>query len=230
MSALPAPDSSDPDSSAPDSSEADPLDPATSHPSERIRRGGGWEGRYQADDAPWDLGAAPPHLDDLVASLALRPLDVLIPGGGRGHDAVPWARAGHRVTVLDVAPTAIAQGRVVLAAHGVEVECVVGDLFDLPAGLVNAFDVVWEQTCFCAIDPAQRVAYVEAMAAALRPCGRLHGVLWEHGKEGGPPWSITPTVVQQALETCFDVERLERIPDWGKRRWNEFVVSARRRC
>ncbi len=191
--------------------------------------GGGWEDRYQAGDAPWDLGAAPPHLQALVDGLDAAALQVFIPGAGRGHDAVPWARAGHEVTALDIAPTAIAEGQAILAAQGVDITWVVGDLFDLPEAFEGAFDVVWEQTCFCAIHPDQRPAYAEAVANVLRPGGVLHGVLWQHGKDGGPPWNLTPDIARDIFGGLFEIESLEPIPDWGEARWNEFGLRARKR-
>ena len=185
-----------------------------------------WEGRYRADDAPWDLGRAPPSLEQLVASIEDRALRVFVPGAGRGHDALCWARAGHPVTALDLAPTAVEQGR---ALTGEPVAWVLGDLFALPPALRGAFDIVWEQTCLCALPPDRRFDYALAVASVLRPGGTFHGVLWEHGKEGGPPWSITEEIARDALGGAFEIERIERIPDWSKQRWNEFMIQARRR-
>jgi len=188
-----------------------------------------WEGHYKAGDAPWDLGRAPPCLEELVASIGEPGLRVFVPGAGRGHDAVCWARAGHAVTALDIAPTAVAEGRAVARAAGVEIDWVLGDLFALPADLEGAFDVVWEQTCLCALAPEQRAAYARAVARVLPPQGLLHGVLWEHGKEGGPPWNLTGRDAREVLDGAFEVLALQRIPDWSPQRWNEFTVRARRR-
>jgi SAM-dependent methyltransferase len=183
-----------------------------------------WEGRYRAGDAPWDLGRAPPCLEALVDALAGPRLRVFVPGAGRGHDARCWARAGHAVTALDIAPTAVAQGRVLT---GDLVTWIVGDLFALPRAMHGAFDVVWEQTCLCALPPERRADYARAVASVLRPGGVFHGVLWEHGKEGGPPWSITMDVARDVLGGALEIERMERIPDWSEQRWNEFTVRAR---
>jgi SAM-dependent methyltransferase len=187
-----------------------------------------WDGRYQAGDTPWNLGKAPPHLEALVASLAEPALRVFVPGAGHGHDAVAWARAGHAVTALDIAPGAIAAAREVMAAEGVTFDAVLGDLFALPEDFAGAFDIVWEQTCLCALPPERRGDYARAVASVLRPGGRFHAVLWEHGKEGGPPWSLTEDVAREVLEPGFEIDAIERIPDWGTQRWNEFTVRAAR--
>ena len=70
---------------------------------------------------------------------------------------------------------------------GLEIETLVADLFALPASMSSRFDAVWEQTCFCAVNPEQRAGYVDAMADVLKPSGMLYGLFWNHAMEGGPP-------------------------------------------
>ncbi len=185
-----------------------------------------WEGRYLTDDTPWNLGAAPPHLVALVERIADPSLSVFVPGAGHGHDAHAWARAGHAVTALDIAPSAVEAGR---ALTGDAVTWVEADLFALPSELEGAFDIVWEQTCLCALPSERRPEYAQAIASVLRPGGVLHAVLWEHGAEGGPPWNLTEAIAREVLEPRFEIAKVERIPDWGEQRWNEFTVEARLR-
>ena len=47
---------------------------------------------------------------------------------------------------------------------------------------------VLEHTCFCAIDPALRPAYITAIAELLEPRGWLLGLFWCHQESGGPPY------------------------------------------
>ena len=184
-----------------------------------------WEARWQAGDAPWDLGRAPPALEALAASCPA-PLRVFVPGAGRGHDAVAWARHGHGVTALDIAPTAVAEGRALAAEAGVEIEWLCGDLFDLPGHLHRQYDVVWEQTCFCAIEPARRPDYVAAVASLLGEGGTLRALLWNHGKGGGPPFDVAPEHARSALAAHFLVQRIDEVARWTAVRWDEFLVTA----
>src|SRR5688572_9491726 len=67
-----------------------------------------WEQRYQSQDMPWEKGAASPGLVDFLATHRDLPGEtVCVPGGGTGHDACEWAKAGFRVYGYDLAPSAV---------------------------------------------------------------------------------------------------------------------------
>jgi len=198
-----------------------------------------WENAYVTGTVPWDLGRAPPVLEarirEIVASREAAGDDaapgprVFVPGAGRGHDARAWLAAGGAVTALDIAPTAVAEGRALDAAEGVSMTWLEADLFDLPAELDGTFDIVWEQTCFCAIDPARRGEYVEVIARLLAPGGAWMGVVWEVGRPGGPPWSLTRADIEQHFAARFDFEVVRAVAPWTKQRWDELFVELRKR-
>ena len=62
-------------------------------------------------------------------------------GAGRGLNAFLFAERGARVTLLDLSPIALEQARTLFAGHGLEVETVQADVFDLPGELRGAVDV-----------------------------------------------------------------------------------------
>ena len=65
-----------------------------------------WESLYQAGDMRWEKGAPSPGLVDFLAAHPDLPgATVCVPGGGTGHDAGAWARAGFRVYGYDLAPS-----------------------------------------------------------------------------------------------------------------------------
>ena len=103
-----------------------------------------------------------------------RGLDVVDAGGGTGGFAVPLARAGHRVTVVDPSPDSLAALHRRAAEGGLDgrVTGVQGDLDDLPT-LVAAGSVdllLCHSVLEVVDDPAQALA---AAAGVLRPGGRL---------------------------------------------------------
>jgi SAM-dependent methyltransferase len=140
-------------------------------------------------------------------------LRVLVPGAGRAHDARAWARAGHRVTAVDFAPLAIEEARVLAEAEGVQVEFVRADVSALPTDWTGRFDVVWEQTCLCAIPPDLRKPYLAEVERVLEPSGRLIAVLWNHGKAEGPPYDMDVDTVMDALDGRFEVLERELVGD-----------------
>ncbi|MEM7146090.1 MAG: methyltransferase domain-containing protein [Verrucomicrobiota bacterium] len=172
-----------------------------------------WDGAYVAGEIPWDKGeAAPP----LVAHLEGNEVGgrVLVPGCGLGHDVRVLAGQGAAEVVgLDVSATAVKMADAV-GKSGTE-RYVLGDLFDLEEGMRGYFDWVFEHTCFCAIDPSMRNAYVEAVHEALKPGGKILGVFFldpydeEHQPGQGPPHGATV----EEIEGLFG-ERFELLESW----------------
>ena len=113
------------------------------------------------------------QLDELVAG-EWRPLDVVDLGGGTGGVAIPLAGRGHRVTVVDPSPDALAslERRAIDAGVTERIRGVQGDAADLgrlfPAGQADA--VVCHRVLEVVDAPAEALA---AMGEVLRPGGAL---------------------------------------------------------
>lgn len=154
-----------------------------------------WEQHYQEGETPWDKGLPSPGLADYLTKNEIGGR-VVVPGCGLGHDVRALAAAsGHpQVLGLDIAPSAVASAEKFPTVGSESFEK--GDWFNLDSALQGSFDWVWEHTCFCAIDPSMRSAYVDAVFAALKPGGRLLGVFYldpydeEHSAGEGPPHGI----------------------------------------
>jgi len=143
-----------------------------------------WDKRYQSDDTPWSLGMPSPPLcryidqhTDLLAS-------VLIPGAGDSSDAAYLHDRGYRdITICDISPSAIERSKSLMAGKE-GIRYITGDFFSLQ----GQYDLILEQTFFCAIDPALRPAYADKMANLLAEGGTLAGLLFAtpFEKEGPP--------------------------------------------
>ena len=169
-----------------------------------------WEQRYIEGNMPWEKGAAHPAL---IAFLKTNPVHdcVLVPGCGTGHDVRALAASADEVVGLDIAPSAIARAKAQPAVGGERYQ--LGDLFALPAKMRGAFDVVFEHTCFCAIDPSLRESYVAAVAGALKPDGHLLAIFYldpglDPG-ETGPPFGVT----REQLDAFFS-PRFKLLREW----------------
>ena len=113
---------------------------------------------------------------DQLAAAQGRPLDVLDVGGGTGGLAVPLAGLGHRVTVVDPSPDALAalERRVAETDLAGSVTGVQGELADLAAGAGAVVDgpvdvVLCHGVLEQVEDPAAAVA---GIAGVLRTGGR----------------------------------------------------------
>lgn len=181
-----------------------------------------WNRRYTEGTDRWDLGAAPPVLERTIASFRTRQR-VLVPGAGLGHDAFAWARAGHEVVAFDFADHAVTTMRRRAGELGLTVDVREVDVTQPPAELRESFDLVWEQTCLCALEPEQRRPYLEAAAGLLRPEGRMIALLWSHGRPGGPPYDMSPGVVERTVAGLFSIDRREPVRDSVAEREPEFL-------
>lgn len=151
-----------------------------------------WEEHYQQGDTPWEKGGPSPGLVDFLSAEPVRGR-VLVPGCGYGHDVRALAATADEVIGLDISPSAVKAARKIPTVGGESY--VLGNLFDLPASLRGSFDWVFEHTCFCAIDPSLRTAYVEAVAGALQPGGHLLAVFYldpgNKSSDEGPPFEVS---------------------------------------
>jgi hypothetical protein len=151
-----------------------------------------WDELYQKGEVFWDKGTSSPPMQQY---LERHPVNgrALVPGCGRGHEVVLALKHGLDATGLDIAPTGVAEARALYPQ--LAERFVVGDLFNPPAAMRGAFDVVLEHTCLSALPPAMRADYRRAIDLALRRGGLLIGVWYIHPNldpgEAGPPFPFS---------------------------------------
>ena len=167
-----------------------------------------WENQYQIGETPWEKGAPSPGLVDFLAAEPVRGR-VLVPGCGLGHDVRALAATAEEVVGLDIAPSAVEAASRIPTVGGERYEC--SDLFNLPSHLREHFDWVWEHTCFCAIDPSRRADYVEAVAGALAPGGKLLAIFYldpgNDSPDQGPPFEVSLAELDRLFQPHFTLER-----------------------
>jgi SAM-dependent methyltransferase len=217
-----------------------PRDPKT-YPhigrSEKEVRPEYWAELYRTGETGWDHGAPSPGLVDFLKEEAggrpdrpRPPGRVFVPGCGRGHDARALAAAGFEVTGLDAVEAAVRDAARLAAEEGMSaVRFVRADFFDLPASLRGPYDLLFEHTFFCAIDPALRDRYVETAAELLSPGGFLLGVFYHIQPETGPPFGTTRGELMDRFGPRFALV-LDRVPrSFPRREGKELLMLWKRR-
>lgn len=136
-----------------------------------------WDHRYKSGETGWDLGEISLPLKTYFDQLA--PLDknlnILIPGGGNSYEAEYLHRNGfNHVHVADLSITALNNIKQRVPSFP-ESHLINKNFFDIE----KSFDLIIEQTFFCAIDPTLRSAYAQKASSLLKKNGKLVGLLFD---------------------------------------------------
>jgi len=165
-----------------------------------------WENRYQKDDIGWDCGAVTTPLKEYFDQLTDKTVKILIPGAGNGYEFEYLINSGFsNVFVLDYAQTPIKNLKQKLP-NIKETHFIHADFFDLN----DTYDLIIEQTFFCALDVSLRKKYAEKMHSLLNPNGKLVGLLFQFPlTEVGPPFGGSEVEYKELFSKFFTINKLE---------------------
>lgn len=161
-----------------------------------------WEQLFDKGQMPWDRGEVNAQLLDWFASGEIapdpaRPLRVLVPGCGSGYEVAELARRGFEVTGLDYAAGAVALARERINALDADARgrarVELADVLHWQPE--SPVDLVYEQTCLCAVHPDRWVDYATQLHRWIAPGGRLFALFVQihrpgaaQGEVQGPPY------------------------------------------
>ncbi|MEP0986471.1 methyltransferase domain-containing protein [Ekhidna sp.] len=164
-----------------------------------------WEKRYQEGSTGWDTGGPTKPLTSYIDQLADKEIRILIPGAGNAYEAEYLFNKGFKhVYIIDLAkqPLDNFKNRV---PDFPENQLIREDFFNHE----GSYDLILEQTFFCAIDPSLRASYVRKTKSLLNPSGKLVGVLWSIPmNEGQPPYGGSIAEYQKLFHTQFKIYSL----------------------
>ncbi len=160
-----------------------------------------WSDRYANDRTGWDLGQVSPPIQAYIEKLNDKALRILIPGCGNGYEAeFLWNQGFKNVEVIDLAKAPL-ENLKERCPEIPEDQLHQGDFFSLE----GQYDLIFEQTMFCAIDPELRQAYANQVQALLKPNGKLVGVMFGRDFEGGPPYGGNKSEYQEYFSSFSEV-------------------------
>lgn len=165
-----------------------------------------WNSRYKENDFGWDTGSITSPLKEYIDQLKDKSVKILIPGAGNSYEAEYLFNNGfENVYVLDFAeePLKNIKKRI---PNFPDNQLVKDDFFNH----AGQYDLILEQTFFCAIDPKLRSAYAKHMHELLKPKGKLAGLLFNtQFEKEGPPFSGTVEEYKTYFTPYFSIKLME---------------------
>jgi hypothetical protein len=175
-----------------------------------------WEERYLKNEIGWDIGTVSTPLKNYIDQLTNKNCRILIPGAGNGYEFDYLLQKGFtNVFVIDIAASPLQ--KIAERNPGNEHQLIHGDFFELTA----TFDLILEQTFFCAISPTLRENYLVKMDNLLAPKGKIAGLLFDFPLTAeGPPFGGSIAEYEALFLEKFHIKTMERAYNSIKQRQN----------
>ncbi len=165
-----------------------------------------WQGKYLENSTKWDLGAVSPPLKIYFDGLSNKELKILIPGAGNAHEAEYLHEIGfNNVFIAEWAPKAIADFKNRLPSFPTE-NIIEGDFFEIQ----DSFDLIVEQTFFCALTPDLRTKYVDKVHSLLTTDALFIGLFFNVTFEKGPPFGGNEEEYRTLFASKFHISKMEK--------------------
>ena len=167
-----------------------------------------WEGKYKSGDVKWDIGHISTPLKEYIDQLEDKEIKILVPGAGNGYEVAYLHQLGFKnVYVVDLAEQPLKRMETACPDFPKD-RLIQADFFDLEH---KGFDLILEQTFFCALPPERRTDYVQKMTAILKAGGKIVGLLFDFPlTEVGPPFGGSKTEYENLFKPSFQIKVLER--------------------
>jgi len=165
-----------------------------------------WEKRYQQGNTGWDTGSPSTPLKEYIDTLTDKNLKILMPGAGNAYEAEYLHQKGFQNTyIIDISATALTNFKK-RVPNFPESNILQGDFFELS----DSFDLILEQTFFCALDPTMRPKYAQKMHFLLKEKGTLAGLLFHFPlTKEGPPFGGSKKEYLPYFSPYFTINTME---------------------
>jgi len=158
-----------------------------------------WDNQYQSETTGWDLGDVSPPIKSYVDAIKNKEIAILIPGCGNSYEAAYLLEQGFtNITVIDIASTLVHHLKLKFE-NNKNIKIILGDFFEHQ----GVYDLIIEQTFFCALPPSLRQKYVWKMAQLLSKKGKLSGLLFNREFEVSPPFGGNQTEYEHLFKNAF---------------------------
>lgn len=165
-----------------------------------------WENRYTNQSTGWDLGIASSPITDYIDQLPNKSISILIPGSGNAHEAKYLYDHGFtNIHLLDIAQQPLDYARQQLPELP-QHRFINIDFFEH----TGQYDLIIEQTFFCALDIRFRESYVAKTYELLNNNGILAGVLFNiDTQREEPPFGGSIAEYNNLFKNHFKIKTME---------------------
>jgi len=168
-----------------------------------------WKQKYNNNKTGWDIGCASTPLQTYFEQLTSvdKNISILIPGGGNGYEAEFLCRMGfNNVHLLDIVNQPLENLHKRLPNFPKE-NLINADFFKHQGN----YDIIIEQTFFCALDPKLRKEYAKKMHELLANNGKLVGLLFDFPlTDQGPPFGGSKQEYLDTFSELFAINVMEK--------------------
>lgn len=165
-----------------------------------------WQNRWEENNTGWDIGSISKPLKDYIDHLEDKNLTILIPGAGNAYELDYLLEQGFKNTfVIEIAEKPL--NNIVERNSSFKKHLIHDDFFNHEM----KYDLIIEQTFFCALNPNLRQDYANKMYDLLNDNGRITGLLFDFPlTEEGPPFGGSKEEYLNLFSEKFKIKTLEK--------------------
>ena len=162
-----------------------------------------WDNKYENEQTGWDIGHVSTPIKEYIDQLTNKELRILIPGAGNSYEAEYLYKQGFKnVIVIDISKQPLININKRIPEFPSE-NLLHQDFFELK----GEYDIIIEQTFFCALDPSLRKDYVNKMHEVLSENGKLVGLMFDAPlNTEHPPFGGTKEEYKNLFEQKFEMK------------------------
>ncbi len=165
-----------------------------------------WTDRYKTSQTGWDVGYPTPPIAAYFDQLEDKDVKILIPGAGNCYEGRHlWTTGYKRTHICDISEIPIKTFSETNPDFPSE-QLIHGDFFSLE----GKYDVIMEQTFFCAIDPSLRADYIRKCHDLLEDGGYIVGLMFGvEFEKSGPPHGGLKQEYRKLFSEKFKIKTME---------------------
>jgi hypothetical protein len=165
-----------------------------------------WTSRYKENKLGWDIGYPSPAIIHFMDQVVDKQVKILIPGCGNAYEAAYlWENGFKNLYLLDFSSIPLKKFSDEYSEFPTS-HLLNMDFFDAS----GKFDIIIEQTFFCALDPSLRKKYIDKMFSLLQPEGCLVGLLFNIPLfDDRPPFGGQQKEYEDLFSSFFEIHKME---------------------